>query len=73
MLGDDKSRDVISFCLNDIELDTIALPVNEGRNNLWNKTKSAFQNVYKNVRAEKDKTFLIKSELIKLFTKFQRT
>ena len=32
----------------DMELGTIALPVNEGRNNLWDKTKSAFQYVYQN-------------------------
>ncbi|CAO1358115.1 unnamed protein product [Diamesa tonsa] len=32
----------------DLELGTIALPVNEGRDNLWDKTKSAFQYVYQN-------------------------
>ena len=32
----------------DLELGSIALPVNEGRDNLWDKTKSAFQYVYQN-------------------------
>ena len=38
----------------DMELGTIALPVNEGRNNLWDKTKSAFQYVYQNHYDEAD-------------------
>lgn len=32
----------------DAELETVSLPVKEGRNTLWDKTKSAFQYVYKN-------------------------
>lgn len=32
----------------DAELGTIALPVAEGRNNLWAKTKAAFRYVYEN-------------------------
>ena len=32
----------------DLELGAVALPVNEGRDNLWDKTKSAFQYVYQN-------------------------
>lgn len=32
----------------DLELDAIALPVDEGRTSLWDKTKSAFQYVYQN-------------------------
>lgn len=31
----------------DLELETIALPVKEGRETLWDKTKNAFQYVYK--------------------------
>lgn len=31
----------------DLELGAVALPVKEGRNTLWDKTKSAFQYVYK--------------------------
>jgi len=38
----------------DAELGAIALPVNEGRNNLWDKTKSAFQYVYQNHFDEAD-------------------
>lgn len=33
---------------NDVELDSIALPVFEGRNYLWDKTKKAFEFIYKN-------------------------
>jgi glycoprotein-N-acetylgalactosamine 3-beta-galactosyltransferase len=32
---------------SDTELETIALPVKEGRDTLWDKTKNAFQYVYK--------------------------
>lgn len=32
----------------DLELNTIPLPVFEGRDNLWDKTKAAFQYVYRN-------------------------
>ena len=32
---------------NDTELETIALPVGEGRDNLWAKTKEAFKYIYK--------------------------
>ena len=32
----------------DLELGAVALPVDEGRDNLWDKTKSAFQYVYRN-------------------------
>ncbi|CAO1369074.1 unnamed protein product [Diamesa hyperborea] len=32
----------------DLELGAVALPVDEGRNTLWDKTKSAFQYVYQN-------------------------
>ena len=30
----------------DEELPTIALPVGEGRHNLWGKTKEAFKHIY---------------------------
>lgn len=33
---------------HDSELPAVALPVDEGRTNLWDKTKSAFQYVYRN-------------------------
>lgn len=32
----------------DAEINSIALPVDEGRNNLWDKTKAAFRYVYRN-------------------------
>lgn len=32
---------------NDTELDSIALPVIEGRDNLWAKTKAAFKYIHK--------------------------
>lgn len=32
---------------NDTELGSIALPVIEGRDNLWAKTKAAFKYIYK--------------------------
>lgn len=32
----------------DMNLDTVALPVSEGRDNLWDKTKKAFEYVYRN-------------------------
>lgn len=38
----------------DAELDTIALPVLEGRTNLWDKTKSAFQYIQRNHYGEFD-------------------
>lgn len=39
---------------NDTELDTIVLPVKEGRNFLWDKTKKAFQYVYEHHFHEAD-------------------
>lgn len=33
---------------NDDELEIVALPVEEGRNNLWQKTKEAFKYIYEN-------------------------
>lgn len=38
----------------DPELESIALPVAEGRKNLWNKTKEAFKYIYKNHLDEAD-------------------
>lgn len=38
----------------DMELGSIALPVKEGRNTLWDKTKTAFQYVYKHHFADAD-------------------
>lgn len=38
----------IVFCITDDTLPAIALPVSEGRNNLWKKTKEAFKYVYNN-------------------------
>lgn len=35
------------FIVIDPELESIALPVKEGRNNLWAKTKEAFKYIYK--------------------------
>lgn len=39
---------------DDAELGAVALPVNEGRNNLWAKTKEAFKYVYENHYDEAD-------------------
>lgn len=36
-----------TFSCSDPELESIALPVNEGRDNLWAKTKEAFKYIYK--------------------------
>lgn len=38
----------------DPELESIALPVKEGRNNLWAKTKEAFKHIYKHHIDEAD-------------------
>lgn len=38
----------------DSELESVALPVQEGRNNLWAKTKEAFKYVYQNHLDEAD-------------------
>jgi len=38
----------------DADLGAVALPVGEGRDNLWDKTKSAFQYVYQNHFDEAD-------------------
>lgn len=43
----------ISFNL-DPELESVALPVKEGRNNLWAKTKEAFKYIYKHHLDEAD-------------------
>lgn len=38
----------IVLCIADDTLPAIALPVSEGRDNLWKKTKEAFKYVYNN-------------------------
>lgn len=45
---------IFYFLNKDEELNAIALPVNEGRDNLWIKTKEAFKYVYKNHFNEAD-------------------
>jgi glycoprotein-N-acetylgalactosamine 3-beta-galactosyltransferase len=44
----------LKFVLADTSLPSIALPVSEGRNNLWAKTKEAFKFVYKNYYDQAD-------------------
>ena len=41
-------------CFTDMSLPTVKLPVQEGRNYLWSKTKEAFQYVYKHYLEEAD-------------------
>lgn len=44
---------VSSLCLDE-ELPSIALPVGEGRNNLWGKTKEAFKYIYEHYNGTYD-------------------
>lgn len=39
----------------DPELESVALPVQEGRNNLWAKTKEAFIHIYKHHMGKRQK------------------
>lgn len=39
---------------SDAELESVALPVNEGRDNLWAKTKEAFKYVYEHHKDDAD-------------------
>jgi len=43
-----------SCCFTDMSLPTVKLPVQEGRNYLWSKTKEAFLYVYKHYLEEAD-------------------
>lgn len=47
-------NDIFSLIILDEELNSIALPVEEGRNNLWLKTKEAFKYIYENHFDEAD-------------------
>jgi len=38
----------------EVSLPTVALPVTEGRNTVWRKTKLAFKHVYENYRDKAD-------------------
>lgn len=40
--------------LSDPNLPTVALPVEDGRDNLWAKTKEAFKYVYENYKDQAD-------------------
>lgn len=56
--GDAPCMLVTLFCIKlvclDEELPTIALPVGEGRNNLWGKTKEAFKHIHRNYNGTYD-------------------
>ncbi|XP_055848910.1 glycoprotein-N-acetylgalactosamine 3-beta-galactosyltransferase 1-like [Episyrphus balteatus] len=52
--GNRCNKVVFMSSKDDPELGAVALPVNEGRNNLWAKTKEAFKYVYENHYDEAD-------------------
>ncbi|XP_055302817.1 glycoprotein-N-acetylgalactosamine 3-beta-galactosyltransferase 1 isoform X2 [Sitodiplosis mosellana] len=52
--GSRCNRLLFMSSIEDPELESIALPVKEGRNNLWAKTKEAFKYIYKHHMDEAD-------------------
>lgn len=43
-----------TYLISDEKLPSIALPVKEGHNHLWGKTKAAFEYIYEHYRDEAD-------------------
>lgn len=42
------------LCVSDSELPAVKLPIHEGRDHLWAKTKAAFRYVYEHHRRDAD-------------------